>query len=355
MLRRLHYAVVLLLPFIAATGMLRGGWTTWLLPLFVFVLVPVVEHFLPGNRSNPTRDEEGERRVDWGFDILLFAAVPIQIGIVGLFLTGMVGGWWEPLEVLGAAASAGICGGALGINVAHELGHRNTTPHRVAAWMLLGSVNYMHFYIEHNRGHHARVATPHDPATARPGETVYDFWLRSVRDSWRSAWAIENRRLRRKPRPSFDSDNLMLRFTVVQVALFVAIGVGLGPLALLSWLVVSLLSILLLESVNYIEHYGLQREEIKPGRYERVQPHHSWNSEHPIGRVLLFDLSRHADHHANPGRPYPILRYHVNAPELPTGYPGMVVIALVPPLFKSVMRRQLALEFDRRATLHEAA
>jgi len=355
MLRRLHYSVVLSLPLIGAAGMLVGGWATWLLPVGLFGLVPAVEHFLPGSHDNPTPEQEQARRADWGFDVLLFAAVPLQLGMLALFFVGLMGGWWDTVGLLGAVATAGISGGALGINVAHELGHRTTRPHRLAAWVLLASVNYLHFYIEHNRGHHARVATPLDPASARRGEAVFAFWLRSVRDSWRSAWGIENRRLRKKPRPSLSPDNLMLRFTVVQVALLAAVGAVLGPIALFGWLAVSLFAILLLETVNYIEHYGLQREEVKPGRYERVQPHHSWNSEHPIGRVLLFDLSRHSDHHANPGRPYPILRHHDGAPELPTGYPGMVVLALFPPIFKAVMERQLDRETARRATLEEVA
>lgn len=355
MFHRLHYSVVLLLPIIGTAGMVAGGWATWMLPLVLFVVVPAVEHFLPGTHDNPSSQQEADRRGAWAFDVLLFAAVPLQLGMLGLYLAGILGNWWGPVGLIGATASAGVTGGALGINVAHELGHRTTRPHRIAAWVLLGSVNYLHFYIEHNRGHHARVATPHDPASARTGESVYRFWLRSVRDSWWSAWAIENRRLRKKPRPSLSTDNLMLRFSVAQVGLLVAVGVGLGPLALLGWLATSLFAILLLETVNYIEHYGLERDEVKPGRYERVKPHHSWNSEHPIGRLLLFDLTRHSDHHANPGRPYPILRHHDGAPELPTGYPGMVVLALVPPVYMSVMARQLKEEADRRSPLTDAA
>ncbi len=353
MLRLSHYTAVLSLPLMGATALSIGGAATWVPPLVLFGLVPLAELFLKGSPTNPSAEEESARRTNWTFDLMLFAAIPLQLGMVGLLSYGVAHEWWSGVSLAGAVFTTGICGGVLGINVAHELGHRTQRLHRVGAWILLTSTAYLHFYIEHNRGHHARVATPDDPATARPGETVYGFWVRSVRDSWRSAWAIEQRRLSGRPHRLWD--NQMVRITAVQVgfaAMVAAIG---GWAVLLAWLASAAVAILLLETVNYVEHYGLSREKTASGRYERVQPHHSWNSEHPIGRVLLFDLTRHSDHHANPGRPYPILRHHDAAPELPTGYPGMVLLALLPPVFQAVMARQLAKETARLQALSAAA
>jgi len=354
MLRPVHYSSILLIPIVGIATMWLGGPLTWAVPLLIFGFVPVVEHFLPRSHTNPTPTDETERKADPLFDAVLFAVVPLQLALLGTFLWGATHDWWGPVGLLGAFATAGSGCGALGINVAHELGHRTTRSHRIAAWMLLATTGYLHFYIEHNRGHHHRVATPHDPASARRGEVVYAFWLRSVVGGWKSAWAIEARRLRKHARPHLRLDNLMLRLTLAQVAWAGLMLSVFGWTGLMWWLAASVVGVLLLETVNYIEHYGLERQEVRSGRYERVQPHHSWNSEHVLGRVLLFDLSRHSDHHANAGRPYPILRHHDAAPELPTGYPGMVLLALVPPVFHRVMARQLERENRRLERLQAA-
>lgn len=322
-----------------------GGWWTVLLPVITFVVVPLLELVLP----LPQDPDKPARPLHDGF---LYLAVAGQIGLVIFMMarisSGALAGW----SAVGAVISVGLTSGAFGINIAHELGHRRDRWAQNAAKALLLSSLYMHFFIEHNRGHHARVATPADPASAPRGMTLYHFWWRSLTGSYRSAWAIEARRLRKHRRPSWTWKNEMVRFTVIQAAAMVLAVVAFGPLAWLCWLATAVIGILLLETVNYIEHYGLERVQDSRGRYERVQPRHSWNAEHPIGRALLFELTRHADHHAYPGRSYPRLRYFADSPQLPTGYPGMILVSLAPPLWFHVMDPHVDAEMGRLSRLH---
>jgi alkane 1-monooxygenase len=328
----LMYVAPLGLLGLGWASLLLGGWWTITLPAVTFGLVPLLELLFPP-RPEPPR-KAGSTRLH---DLLLLVSLPGQAGLVLLMLAMIASGTLTGWEVLGSVLTVGTACGAFGINVAHELGHRREAWAQRTSQVLLLSTLYMHFFIEHNRGHHANVATPSDPATSRRGESVYRFWLRSVTGSWRSAWAIEDRRLRRHAHPRLRLDHALTRFTLIQTAALSAALVFFGPLATLAWVGSSLIGILLLETVNYIEHYGLLRAQKPDGRYERVRPEHSWNADYPIGRSLLFELTRHSDHHAFPGRPYPTLRHFNDSPQLPTGYPGMILLSLVPPVWFRVM------------------
>lgn len=335
----LTYATVLILPLLCVPALLLGGAWAWLLPLVVFGLVPLAELFLPGTQRNYGEQEEASRRESWGYDALLYLSSAQMLTIGALLL--VVGPALSVPALLGAALSVGICFGAIGINVAHELGHRTSALPRLTARALLVLVAYPHFRVEHNRGHHARVATPEDPASARRGESLYAFWLRSIRGGLRSAWSLERQRLEGAGQSVWGPRNEVLSGWVAVVLLWALIGMMAGPVALGMFVGAGLVAVLLLETVNYVEHYGLGRQSTGPGRYERTQPRHSWNSERPIGRVLLFELTRHSDHHAFPARPFAVLRHHDEAPELPTGYPGMILLALVPPIYRRVMESAL--------------
>jgi alkane 1-monooxygenase len=200
---------------------------------------------------------------------------------------------------------------------------------------------YLHFFIEHNKGHHKRVATPEDPSSARYGEGVYAFYLRSIIDSYRSAWHIANRDAARKGSAAVSWQNEMVRFHMAQTLFIAAIFFVFSGMTTLLFVAAALQGILLLETVNYIEHYGLQRQPVAEGRYERALPVHSWNSDHVIGRVMLFELSRHSDHHYLASRKYQVLRHHDEAPQMPTGYPGMMLLATVPPIWFWVMNKRV--------------
>lgn len=341
----LRYTTPYVLAAIAAASLLAGGLWTWALPLLVYGLLPLVELFTPGTTEN--LDEEGERAAlaNRGFDAVLFGTLPTIYALLALFLVQINNGVHSGLGLVGAVVTTGLIAGALGINVAHELGHRAGPWHQRAAKLLLLPSLYMHFIIEHNRGHHMRVATDEDPASSRRGEWLYTFWFRTVIGGWLSAWRLESKRLGGSP---WTPRNEMLRFLAIE-ALFVGLIAAWSPVAAGLFVITAVVGFLQLETVNYVEHYGLQRERNERGRYERVRPHHSWNSNHSLGRSLLFELTRHSDHHAHPRRPYPILRHFEDAPQLPTGYPGMMVLSACPPLFFAVMDKRVdALADDGR-------
>jgi alkane 1-monooxygenase len=330
-----------LLIGLGALSLAIGGLWTFTLPLVSFGLIPILDQLHPGSEDNPSEAEQAARLRDWRYDAAVFVTIPAHFALLAQYLLGVAAGAWSGASLVGATFTMGIACGVYGINVAHELGHRQDRRYHLLSQLLLLSTLYMHFFIEHNRGHHRRVATPDDPASARRGEGLYAFWLRSVVGSWRGAWTLEADRLRHAGRSPWSWDNQLLRFELVQLVAVIAVGALLGPAALGGWLAASLTGILLLESVNYLEHYGLHRATTERGTWERVQPRHSWNSNRAAGRLLLFDLTRHADHHAHATRPYPLLRHHPEAPELPAGYPAMILLALAPPLFRVVMDRQL--------------
>ncbi|MEP2023652.1 alkane 1-monooxygenase, partial [Reichenbachiella sp.] len=212
---------------------------------------------------------------------------------------------------------------------------------RFLAKSLLLSSLYMHFYIEHNRGHHKNVSTHEDPSSARRGEWVFFFWFRSMIMGYISAWKIETAQMKKKGYSSISIHNEMLRFQLIQLAFLVLIYWGFGYMPMIYFLVAALIGIIQLETVNYIEHYGLSRTQKETGQYERVQPWHSWNSNHTLGRLFLFELSRHSDHHFLASRKYQILSHHEASPQMPTGYPGMMLLSMVPPLWFVVMHNHI--------------
>lgn len=333
------YAAALIFPLLAALGIVLGGPAAWLLPAVAFGLVPLAELGLKPATGN--RADESEARAAAAYDLVPRLLVVAQWCLVVLFVSRWQAytGW---AERVGAVATLGIACGTFGINVGHELGHRTGRIDQFLAKAALVSSLYVHFFIEHNRGHHAKVSTPEDPVFSPRGCTVYGHWLRAVPGTWIEAWRLEAVRLQKKGLSPWSWQNEHLRLQAVQALVVGALFVVGGPRAGLAWVGAAVLGLLLLETVNYIEHYGLSRRKLDSGKYERVQPIHSWNSDHPLGRVLLLDLSRHSDHHANPGRPYQLLRTFPEAPQFPTGYPGMVLLALVPPAFFAVMHPQLA-------------
>ncbi len=353
--RVLRYTTTFLGPALVATALFAHGIWCWAFPLYAFVLVPLLELMNHPDHGSLSEEEEQAALDDPLFDRLLYAVVPVQWTVLVLFLFQVgepgLGAW----DLAGRIASMGMLCGIHGINVAHELGHRATRLERNMARALLLTSLYMHFIIEHNRGHHKRVATPDDPASARYGESIYVFWLRSILFGFRSAWRIEAERLRRAGRSPLGFRNEMVQGLCLQGALLITIGVVFGITTLFAFLIAATIGILLLETVNYIEHYGLRRKISGQGGYKRVQHFHSWNSDHLVGRAMLFELTRHSDHHWKASRKYQILQGHIDAPQLPTGYPGMMVLSLVPPLFFRVVHPHLARMARQHADLELAA
>jgi alkane 1-monooxygenase len=337
MMKDAKYLIAYVLPLTAVAGLMWQGWWCWAAPVLAFALIPLLEQWLPQRTENVAPEGEESRTTRRFFDWLLYLNVPLVFGIV-LGYAALVGSeslTW--VELAGLTLGVGIIVGANGINVAHELGHRRLHyEQRLSKWLLLPAL-YQHFFIEHNRGHHKHVATPLDPATARLGEHVYAFWWRSVTGGWRSAWQLEAERLQKAGLPVWSVRNEMLHFTAAQMLWIGGIGFTLGPAAAAGAVMVAFIGFLLLETINYLEHYGLQRQLRSDGRYEPVLPRHSWNSNHELGRIFLYELTRHSDHHYKSTRKYQILRHIDESPQLPLGYPASILMALAPPLWFYVM------------------
>lgn len=345
MIRAAKYLTPLLVFLLAMLAFNSTGILTYAAVFFAWILIPAIELMLPPNPRNLSAAEEELARKNPVYDWILYCIVMLQILSVFYFLYQMKteASILSISDILGRVLTMGLLCGTFGINVGHELGHR-VKPHEkwLARFSLMSSL-YIHFYIEHNKGHHKRVATFDDPSTARYGEPVYLFWFRSIKNCYLGAWEIANRETRKKGKPVFSLHNEMLQIQFIQLIFVLILWLVYGWPVILYFFMAALIGILLLESVNYIEHYALQRKEIAPGKFERAQPEHSWNSDHVIGRLLLFELSRHSDHHYLASKKYQLLNHHQEAPQMPTGYPGMIILALLPPLWFLVMHRQINL------------
>lgn len=336
----LQYLVAFMIPGSVAVGLWLGGGLTFLTPVLVFALIPLCDELIGLDTRNADEDEERRRLENPLFRALTWLWVPVQLGTLATVLVALGSGELAPLEIVGLAVSTGILGGT-GINVAHELMHRKPATDRALAELLMTAVTYPHFCVEHVHGHHKRVATVEDPATARLGETVYGFLGRTLPGGLRSFLRIEARLSTRKGHSNSLRDRRVRYPLAVLVALAVSFGVA-GVAGVAFFLVQSAIAIFMLETINYVEHYGLQRQRNGDGGYERVRPEHSWNSGHLLTGRLLFGLPRHSDHHFLASRPYAILRHHGEAPELPAGYATMFLVALCPPLWRRVMDPRVA-------------
>ena len=312
------------------------------LPLvYAWVVIPVAELFIPASSQNLSAAEEELEKANKSYDLILYAVVAFQMPVLFIFLYNMQDTSLTMIDMAGRIGTMGLICGTLGINVGHELGHRSNRGERILARLSLLLSLYMHFIIEHNKGHHRHVGTPGDPSSARYGEMIYSFWLRTIVYSYISAWTIANDELRKRGRSVFSLKNEMIQVHLIELVFIGLIYAVFGGWILLYYLLAALLGILLLETVNYIEHYGLSRKALAVNKYERAMPQHSWNSNHLIGRIMLFELSRHSDHHYLASRKYQVLRHHEDAPQMPTGYPGMMLLSLLPPLWFRVMNRRV--------------
>jgi len=317
------------------------GWITYLPLIFSFLLIPLVEFLFKPTAGNFSKEQEKKEKENKLYTYILYATIPIQLYFLRFFFDAVQEPHVETYELIGRLISMGLLSGTIGINVGHELGHRNNRIEEFLGEILLLSAMNTHFLPYHNAGHHLNVATPNDAATARKNELIYAFFIRSHFTSYKQAWQLENKRLKHAGRSWFHPQNRMVIYTLLNITLCTAIFYFHGAFILLYFIIASVIGILLLESVNYIEHYGLLREQRESGRYEKVKRTHSWNSDHVIGKLMLFNLSRHSDHHYNGSKHYQILKSLPESPQMPTGYPGMVILALIPPLWFSVMNKKL--------------
>ncbi|HLN77662.1 MAG TPA: alkane 1-monooxygenase [Nocardioidaceae bacterium] len=349
-------AIMPLVPF-AAWGLVAATGSDvfyWFGPVFVFVVIPLVDLLTGLDRNNPPDEVIEALENDKYYRWVTYAFIPMQ------YLSFVWGAWMlgrgglDVADKVGLSLGIGMVAG-IAINTAHEMGHKKEQHERWFARIALAQPFYGHFFIEHNRGHHVRVATPEDPASSRVGETVWGFLPRTVWGSLKSAWGLEKRRLERRKQSPWTLRNDVLNAWTMSVVLWSAVMLAFGWQIFPYLVIQALVGIWLLESVNYLEHYGMLRQRTESGRYERVNPSHSWNSNNIGTNVLLYHLQRHSDHHANPTRRYQALRDFKESPVLPTGYAGMIVLTWVPAIWRKVMDPRVLAHFDgdiTRANLH---
>lgn len=339
--------IVPLLPFISwglveATGL---GVFWFYGPVLIFGAFPLLDLLIGLDASNPPDSVikwlEQDRYYRW----CTYLFLPLQYA-------GLIFACWmwshgslSAFESIGLALTVAMVAG-VAINTAHELGHKRASSERWLSKVALAQTGYGHFFVEHNRGHHVRVATPEDPASARMGESFYEFLPRTVIGSLRSALEIEREHLARDGHRFWSIRNDIFNAWLMTLVLFAGLSIVFGPVVLPYLLIQAVIGFSMLEVVNYLEHYGLLRAKREDGRYERTLPEHSWNSNNVASNVLLYHLQRHSDHHANPLRRYQSLRHFDEAPQLPTGYAGMIVAAAIPPLWRRIMDRRLIEHYE---------
>lgn len=333
-LKKYSFLAAYLLLFLPLLGWSLGGVFLYLPIIVVFILIPTVDNLIRDNH-NPDKASQQTLLKDKFFKYLTITYAPLQCIMLAICLYAVEQYPLPGFQWLLFALSVGLITGGIGITVAHELIHKNSASQKFWGKVLLVSVCYGHFFIEHIRGHHVNVATPADPASAHLDESIYAFYPRTLIKSWQSAWRIENQRLKKNRLPIWKHNFGWIIAAPILICLVLAIT--LGYTAVLFFLIQSLVAFSLLEIVNYVEHYGLTRKKLADGTYERVSPKHSWNANHWLSNLVLFHLQRHSDHHTHAGRPYQNLHHLEQSPQLPTGYPGMIILALIPPLWFRVM------------------
>lgn len=348
--KRSLWVASLLVPSVAYLGpalYFASGlaWVLWLPLVFYYATVPVLDILIGEDRSNPPEAVVPQLEADPYYRYVTYALVPM---IWGAYLFGIWFVGTQNLPAHGVVAMILLVGGTcgVGINVGHELGHKQTRLERWLAKLVLAPCVYGHFFIEHNRGHHRDVATPKDPASSRMGESIWKFVCREMPGAARRAWRIESERLARAGHRTGSWHNEILQPGLLTLALWLGAVALFGPAILVFLVGVAFWGAFQLTSANYIEHYGLLRQKLPNGRYERTQPHHSWNSNHMFSNWATFHLQRHSDHHAHPTRRYQSLRHFDDLPNLPNGYFGMFLVAYIPPLWYAVMNKRLLEQVD---------
>lgn len=337
----MKYLAAYSIPLVALLGILNEGIWNYITVIYTFGFIPILEILLPTNEENYSETEIVDKIQNKIYDYLLYGNIIIVYGLLWISLQKVSHNNLTTTSLIGIIVSLGIVLGANGINVAHELGHREKRWERILGKLLLIPSHYTHFYIEHNHGHHLHVSTPEDPSTAKKNQSLYAFWIQTVTGTYQKAWQIQKRLNKANQIPWYSIQNDMFWYTIIQISYLISIYFHFGKLALLVAIAAGIVGFLLLETINYIEHYGLERKITASGRYERVTEKHSWNSNHVLGRILLYELTRHSDHHYKSQKKYQILEYHDVSPQMPFGYPTSMVLSFIPPLWFYIMNKKI--------------
>ncbi|MBW7470913.1 alkane 1-monooxygenase [Marinobacter sp. F4218] len=326
-------------PLLLAAGHATGlvNLFSWGVPVVVFGIIPILDMLLGKDGLNPDEEADVPRMNSEFFYRVITLGWVAGFGILLVWsMLELASGTFNAVGGLGWIVSIGIVGG-LGINVAHELIHKDAKLETRAGGLLLSLVCYGGFKVEHLRGHHVHVSTPEDASSSRYNQSLYEFLPQAYVRNFLNAWKLEAQRLERKGLKALSWRNELVWWYSISALALTAFAIAFGWLGAAFFLGQSFIAFTLLEIVNYLEHYGLHRRKLDNGRYERTTPEHSWNSNYFLTNVFLFHLQRHSDHHAYAKRRYQVLRHHEIAPQLPAGYAAMIVVAMFPPLWKRIM------------------
>jgi alkane 1-monooxygenase len=322
-MKNLKYSLCLLPGIFAIAGNSIGGNVIWLNIIYLLLGLVLLDKLLPEDKGKAQGTPE-----DLMPDFILIVSAILHTATITSLLFGVYNSNLSGYFIWLAAFSTGLCSGILGIVPAHEMIHRKQVSWRTLGIWNLILVNYAHFYVEHVKGHHKWVGTQRDPATALKGESIYAFIRRTIPGQFRSAFQIEASRLEKEGKNQFGMQNFVIKSMAIQLFLCGFIFAIFSAKILLVYLLQGLMSVLLLEYVNYIEHYGLVRNE-----NEKYNATHAWQADNLVSRISLIELSRHSDHHLKASKPYQTLESHETSPVLPSGYFGVFYLVLIPPLW----------------------
>jgi alkane 1-monooxygenase len=345
-LSKLKYIATYLSPLLAIISFNLNGYYAFLAIFVLYIFIPLVENNLPKNNYNFNKNEKKNAKEDRFYDWILYLLIPLHLYTGYVFLITVSNPELPSLDLIAYVLTMGTVLGVNGINGGHELGHK--TEHKFKlflAHILLTTSMQNHFMTYHNSGHHKDVATPNDLTTAKKGDIFYLFALRSQIGGYFKTWRLEADKLKIKGKNKFF--NPMIIYTILPWSLIAGIYLGFGFNVALLYFLASIFGISILEAQNYFSHYGLKRKQKEDGTFENVKASHSWNSDHILGRVILFELTRHSDHHYMGGKAYQILESKDESPMLPYGYPSMLILSYFPFLFRPIMEKHLAkYQFD---------
>lgn len=327
-----------LIAYRVAPKKMRG--MAWIGPILIHMVIPTLDRIIGEDTNNPPEEVIRKLEADPYYARIVKSYIPVQylVTFIGAYLATRKG---VPLsDQLGIALSVGVING-VAINTAHELSHKHDKVDQLLSLAALAPTGYGHFRVEHPYGHHKRAATPEDPASSKMGETFWEFLPRTVIGSFKSAIEIETRRLQRKGKGFWTTENELLQGWAMSAGLYATLVAVFGKKVIPFIAIQAVYGFGLLEVINYVEHYGLKREDLGNGKYARTMPEHSWNSNNIVTNLFLYQLQRHSDHHAYPTRSFQALRHFENAPQLPGGYASMILPAYIPSWWFKIMDQRV--------------
>ena len=343
-MKDLKYLGAYTVPMATIVSLFFGGWFSYFTVFFVFVLLPLADWVAGKEKKNLSISEVQKKEAEKIFDFMLYFNVPIVFGLLFWAFWHIDNGNSSFTESIGLAISMGVMLATNAINVAHELGHRKERFDKTLSKLLYMPCLYMHFFIEHNYGHHLNVATDEDGASAKYNQSLYFFWVKSITKQYWDAWKKQMELLEKSHSGFFSVKNDMMWYVLIQGVYLFSVYNFFSETSLFFAVAIGVMSFLFLETINYIEHYGLRRKKLDSGRYERVKKNHSWNSDHNVGRIVLYELTRHSDHHFKSNKKYQVLNSYDEGPQLPFGYPTSILISFIPPLWFKIMNKRVPQE-----------